>query len=277
MNEHMGMTLVPSNASLSGMARMLRCRQAGDIVVTHKAYTHDFTQSWHEHEAGSIDFVLAGGGVGTYAGREVISSPGTVEFFREEVRHRFASHGTGIRSMHVVLPAAMLREIDGLRHIAVEELRHSRALSLATRLLAELMRPDASSDLQIESIAHAMIDEVAGVLARPIARAGWLGQARDLLHAKHSEPLTLSELAKHVDIDRAHLARTFKKRVGLSVGEYHRRLRLERAARLIAQGDEPLSRIARRCGFSDQSHLTRLFGAHIGASPSAYRAALRRR
>ena len=249
----------------------------GGIRVTHKAYTHDFAQHWHEHESGSIDFVIEGGGVGTYAGREVVSAPGTVEFFREQVRHRFTAHGTGIRSMHVVLPERLLRGIKGLRHTAVEELRHTRAVVLASRLLCELQHSDTSTDLQIESLITELFDEVTQQTSRASARAGWLGTARDLLHDTLDEPVTLSDLAHRCNIDRAHLARTFKKRLGVSVGEYHRRLRLERAARMIAQGDESLVRIAHRCGFSDQAHLTRLFGGYIGATPAAYRAALRRR
>lgn len=271
------MVLTPAPADLAGHATMLAEHRVGGIKLTHKAYTHDFTQHWHEHEAGSIDFVLEGAGVGTYAGREVVSSPGTVEFFREEVRHRFRSFGSGIRSMHIVLPAAMLRGLPQLRHTLVEELRHTRAVALTARVFTELHRPDASSSLQIESLVYELIDEVTGVASRPDPRAGWLGRARNLLHEHCDKPLTLSVLAERVSIDRAHLARTFKQRLGVSVGEYHRRLRLEQAARMIAGSDEPLSRIAQRCGFSDQAHLTRLFRGHTGSTPARYREALRRR
>ncbi len=272
-----GMVLSPAATDLAGHATLLAEHWVGEIKVTHKAYTHNFKQHWHEHEAGSIDFVLEGGGVGTYAGREVVSTPGTVEFFREQLRHRFQSFGSGIRSMHIVIPAAMLRGLPQLRHTLVEELCHTRAVALASRVFAELHQPDASSSLQIESLVHELIDEVAGVASRPDPRAGWLGRARNLLHEHGDEPLTLSELADRVCIDRAHLARTFKQRLGMSVGEYHRRLRLEQAARMIAQSDEPLSRIAQRCGFSDQAHLTRLFRRYTGSTPARYRQALRRR
>jgi len=271
------MILAPAQADLAGRATLLAEHWVGDIKVTHKAYTHDFTQHWHEHGAGSIDFMLAGGGVGTYAGREVVSTPGTVEFFREEIRHRFRSFGSGIRSMHIVMPAAMLRGLPRLRHTLVEELRHTRAVALASRVFAELHQPDASSSLQIESLVYELIDEVTGVVNRPDPRAGWLGRARNLLHERCDEPLTLSELADRVSIDRAHLARTFQQRLGVSVGEYHRRLRLDQAARMIAECDEPLSRIAQRCGFSDQAHLTRLFRDYTGSTPARYRECLRRR
>ena len=270
------MPLVPSNASLSGMARLLRNRQAGDVVVTHKSYTHDFAQDWHEHEAGTIDFVLEGGGVGTYAGREIVSSPGTVEFFREGIRHRFRAFTGGIRSMHVVLPAEMIRELPQLRNTLLEELRHTRAHSLAGQVLRELHEPDDSSALQIESIVHELIDEVTRTASQLSPRAGWIGRARDMLHATVDQAVSLGEIADELGINRAHLARTFKAKLGMSVGAYHRRLRLEHAARMIAQYDEPLARIAQRSGFSDQAHMTRQFSAHFATTPARYRQDLRR-
>jgi AraC family transcriptional regulator len=68
-----------------------------------------------------------------------------------------------------------------------------------------------------------------------------------------------------------HLARAFRTRYGVSVGEYGRRLRLEWAAAEVARSDTPLALIAARAGFADQSHFTRVFKQHIGATPGAYR------
>ena len=275
--ERVCMVLSPAQADLSGFADLLCERRAGDIRVTHKSYSHDFEQSWHEHNSGSIDFILEGGGVGTYAGREVISSPGVVEFFREEIRHRFRSYGSGIRTMHVLLPAELISELPQLRDIALEELRHTRAVALASMLLSELHTPDASSGMQIESLVHELLDEITSTLSGPNPRAGWIGHARDALHEAEDRPLSLSQLAELIGIDRAHLARTFKAKLGMSVGAYHRRIRLERASRLIASTDDALVRIAQCCGFADQAHFTRVFHAHMGTTPSRFRQSLCRR
>ena len=45
--------------------------------------------------------------------------------------------------------------------------------------------------------------------------------------------------------------------------------RLHLARRLIVAG-QPLSAVAAEAGFSDQSHLTRLFGRSYGMTPGAY-------
>jgi AraC family transcriptional regulator len=260
---------------IRGEARLHNCVQAGDFYITHKSYTHDFEQSWHEHPEGSIDFILDGGGLGTYGGREIRSAAGMVEFFREGVRHRFRSDVTGIRSMHVVLPGEMLSGIAGLRHIGVEEMSHTRAIGLASRLLGELTRRDRSSCLEIESLSHELLDEVVGVVSTVDRRAGWIGAVRDVLHSVTDRGVTLGELSGVAGVSKGHLAREFRGAMGVSVGEYHRRVRIERAARELAQGDESIARIGFGCGFVDQAHFTRVFGELYGVTPGVFRASLK--
>jgi AraC-like DNA-binding protein len=48
--------------------------------------------------------------------------------------------------------------------------------------------------------------------------------------------------------------------------------RVRAARRLLARG-ESVAHAAFACGFSDQSHLTRLFKAHAGLTPGRFRAA----
>jgi AraC-like DNA-binding protein len=50
---------------------------------------------------------------------------------------------------------------------------------------------------------------------------------------------------------------------------------VEQAARELAETDEPLSEIALRAGFYDQSHFSNVFRRVLGVSPAAYRAAVR--
>lgn len=271
------MILSPMQHDRSGDAELLGELRAGPFRVTHKHYTHDFAQGYHEHDAGSIDFILEGGGRGIYAGREIESCAGMVEFFREEIRHKFLGGGGGIRTMHVLLPGDLLRETPALRNIALETLTHTRAQRLALMLLRELHEPDRSSPLETESLIHELIDEVTHASSRLNARAGWIGPVRDYLHAVYDRPVSLAELADHAGVHRAHLARVFKSKLGVSVGAYHRAVRTQLAAQRLAHGRASIARIANETGFADQAHLTRVFRDQLGVTPSAYRQRLRRR
>jgi len=49
------------------------------------------------------------------------------------------------------------------------------------------------------------------------------------------------------------------------------RERVHRAGEMLERTNKSISAIAVSCGFSDQSHLTRVFRASIGSSPAAWR------
>ncbi|TML40685.1 MAG: helix-turn-helix transcriptional regulator [Actinobacteria bacterium] len=111
----------------------------------------------------------------------------------------------------------------------------------------------------------------------PGRRAARLRSAEELLRARLSDRLGLGELAETVGVHPAYLARAFRAHYGLSVGEYGRRLRLAWAAAELAGGETPLAEIATEAGFADQSHFTRVFKRHVGATPARYRERTRSR
>jgi AraC family transcriptional regulator len=94
-----------------------------------------------------------------------------------------------------------------------------------------------------------------------------------LLSTRTGECVRLSELAEAVGVHPIHLARTFRARHGVSVGEYGRRVRIEWAAAEIARGQTSLAAVATEAGFADQSHFTRLFKRYVGTTPARFRVA----
>ncbi|HEY7818875.1 MAG TPA: helix-turn-helix transcriptional regulator [Vicinamibacteria bacterium] len=55
------------------------------------------------------------------------------------------------------------------------------------------------------------------------------------------------------------------------MGQYARRLRVERACREILKGEQTLADIALEAGFADQAHFTRVFKRFLGVPPGAFR------
>ena len=69
----------------------------------------------------------------------------------------------------------------------------------------------------------------------------------------------------------AHFSRSFKQAFGEPPHAYVVRRRLERACHLMITSSASLSEIALSVGFSDQSHLCKLFRQALGQSPSSWR------
>ena len=99
--------------------------------------------------------------------------------------------------------------------------------------------------------------------------------ARDYLHEHFASPVKLAELANVCDTSPYHLVRSFRDAVGMPPHAYLTQIRSNHARDLILRG-VAVSTAAYRCGFADQSHLTRTFKRIFGVTPGAYVSASRR-
>jgi AraC-like DNA-binding protein len=90
------------------------------------------------------------------------------------------------------------------------------------------------------------------------------------------EPVSLARVVAEVDIHPSHLARTFSQFHGCTVGDFVRRLKLDRARELLRDPARTLTGVALVTGFADQSHFTRALKERYGLTTGAYRAAFAR-
>ena len=93
----------------------------------------------------------------------------------------------------------------------------------------------------------------------------------DLLIHNLAAPPSLDSLAKAVDMSHARLNRQFKHHYGMTVFDWLRRHRLERARGYLMNPNQAITSIAFNCGFSSASHFTQAFKAYFGATPSQFR------
>ena len=160
----------------------------------------------------------------------------------------------------------------------LRRLRHVRAAAstaIGWRIAAELRAADESWPLAAEGFVLQLLSAAGRAEPAAAPRACWLRDARELLHERAPGPTTLSELAAAVGVHPVHLARSFRREYGLTVGEYARGLRLDWAMAQLVEPDATLAGIAAGAGFADQSHFTRAFRAYAGVTPGRYRELVR--
>jgi AraC-like DNA-binding protein len=107
----------------------------------------------------------------------------------------------------------------------------------------------------------------SGVIDRSTAPST-LDRAREYLHDRISEDVSLDDLGTETGLTKFHLLRAFRNRFGLPPHAYQLQQRVLRAKRLLKSFSP--SYVALECGFSDQSHFTRVFRAHTGTTPRRY-------
>ena len=91
-----------------------------------------------------------------------------------------------------------------------------------------------------------------------------------------AEKLSLDAAANVVGLSRYHFLRAFKTSFGVTPHQYIIEQRVQRAKTLMNQPQLTLREIAGRCGFSDQSHLTRHFRRLTGLTPKTWEDAHRK-
>jgi AraC-like DNA-binding protein len=131
-------------------------------------------------------------------------------------------------------------------------------------------------------LARALVlaeDGVRGLAARlPPAKAATrlelarrLEQARDFIEGALSEPLTLGRLAREAALSPYHFHRLFCAAFRETPRAYVVRRRLERARRLLATTDQPVTAVCLDAGFSSLGSFSALFSRRFGVSPRAFR------
>jgi AraC-like DNA-binding protein len=93
------------------------------------------------------------------------------------------------------------------------------------------------------------------------------------VHSTSDSSLNLDGLAASVDCSRSVLTRNFRKVNGLSVGKYHRRVRLRKAIVLLSTTDWAVDSIARLVGYRSTNNLYVALRSLTCLTPSAIRRA----
>ena len=91
-----------------------------------------------------------------------------------------------------------------------------------------------------------------------------------LLREKLSVPPTLEEIGRAVGCSPFHLSRTFSAATGMTIPQYTRQLRMERAAELLKSGKFNVTEAALEVGYSSLSHFSQTFHETFGCCPGLY-------
>jgi AraC-like DNA-binding protein len=86
------------------------------------------------------------------------------------------------------------------------------------------------------------------------------------------EELTVEAVTKELGYTRQYVSGRFHRLTGRLLSLFHKEKRLEKAARLLKNGNMRVSQIARRCGFDSENYFRQQFRERFGMSPRQFRA-----
>jgi LacI family transcriptional regulator len=99
----------------------------------------------------------------------------------------------------------------------------------------------------------------------------WLRQALRMIREQACDGLRVEAILKAIPISRSSLERGLRSLIGRSPNREIMRVRLQRAAELLAMSDLTLEEIAARTGFAYKHYLASSFREAFGMTPGTYR------
>ncbi|NLZ48380.1 MAG: helix-turn-helix transcriptional regulator [Clostridiales bacterium] len=91
------------------------------------------------------------------------------------------------------------------------------------------------------------------------------------LHIHIESHVSLEQLSKDMGISISYASKCFKNKMGMTIMQYCKKIKIERAKSLLLSTTKSILDIALLLGFYDQSHFTRTFKALTGITPTQYR------
>ena len=259
----------------------LAARQVNGFSLAEITYPPGYKISKHAHESSLYYLVQKGSFTQTYGRKTRDGRPSSLIYLRSDEAHADKFHHAGALCFVIELEDDWLTRSRNKQYVLDNSATFQGGMPawFATRIYNEYRNMDQLSPLAIEGLVLELIAETSRLTLRKAEAQPprWLAQAQEFLHSHFSEPVSLSEVAKTVDMHSVHLARAFRQHYRCTIGEYIRKLRIDFASQEIMATDDAFTRIAMSAGFYDQSHFTRTFKRQTGLTPTEFRTAFRER
>lgn len=250
-------------------------------VMSARWVQHSFRPHAHDFYAVSLNY--RGGGAFDCRGELRDAMPGTCNLIAPgelHTGHATCDLGWIYRNLYIE-PVLMTTLLRGLDYRGCFDLGF-RAPVTRDPILADRLT-DVFSSLAVSGSLLQNESLLLGVVARLITdhiqpahgfrESGRehtaVKRVRECLDAHFDDNVSLHMLARLVNLSPYYLVRAFHREFGVPPHRYQTIVRVNRARSLLRSG-VPISAVAYRTGFCDQSHLNRCFKDILGVTPGTY-------
>lgn len=136
------------------------------------------------------------------------------------------------------------------------------------QLLEETMKRE-----DVLPIAYACLYKLTDFIARAKQTPyhPLVARAKAYVYTHLHKPFCVKDIASALGVSPEYLSRTFKSAERITVGQYIRNEKIEKAKHILRFEDDSIAAVSRYLGFSSQSHFAELFHKATGFTPLEYR------
>jgi AraC family transcriptional regulator len=251
-------------------------RSVGSSIMCEVVHRSAVDVPEHSHELAYFTFILGGDYSEKFGVHTFEHQPMTVLWHRAGIVHKDRIGSSGARFFTVEIGRPAIESLSQHSPVPLDFVERGTPLSwVAARLFYEFKNWQRCSEL----ISEGLILEMLGYAARHNADREkhppeWLLRVVERLNDEFALRISSDEMAATANVHPVYLAAAFRRFYGQTIGEYVQRLRVSRASALMIDTEVPLADIAYQSGFSDQSHLNRIYKRVTGMTPGAFRNSL---
>ena len=245
------------------------------LKLTETSYRPYSALPSHYHENNYLCFVTRGIYSEDFDGNSIHCTAGDMIIHPPAYKHSNIFLAGGVTCLNIELSnewveryRLALKTINDLYKV-----QNPEVALLSSRINREISSRDNFSALAIEGLVIQIFAEIERERNKSFTKSpAWLKKVEEILNdTPASQSVTLRMLASETGMHPVYLSRAFKQHKNKTIGEYFRGLKIKKALDLLINTRLPVSHIAHDCGFSDQSHFTRIFRKYTGTSPGAFR------
>ncbi|WP_312993388.1 helix-turn-helix transcriptional regulator [Chryseobacterium flavum] len=246
------------------------------LTITDTEYTYPYVD-WHYHENAYFTFLLQGNMTEGNRKETYGCSAGTLLYHHWEDPHYNIKPDVFTRGFHIEITQDWFDRFDIQKNKTEGSfnIKKPTLKFLIYQLFKETKLNDSSFELTANQLLLHFFSQLAHDKGNKERKPVWVGQINEILHENATENLTLTGIAETLNIHPVHLSRDFHKYFHCNLGEYLRKLKVNKSIKLLNTPCS-LTDIALECGFADQSHFIRCFKENIGITPLKYRNLLKK-
>lgn len=225
----------------------------GELVFIEPNTEHSyFSESGNKSRAFVICFECTSSAARSISGRKFVLNQDQEFFIQKIIKESFETFLTNDKDLLELLPTANFGGQQAI-HILIEY------------LLIDLIRQSSSEKnadivlLNGENFYPDLVELIKRYLDRNIGKK-----------------ISLDGVSKKFNYSRSFISKIFKDQTGESIISYFNRIKIEKAKKLLSEGDMQASEISELLGFSEPKYFGTIFKSQVGTSPAAYREQIRR-
>ena len=242
------------------------------LIFSKTTYCSSEAKDWHCHQNAFFAYFLKGSNSERRESREIVSSPGTLLYYRSMEPHCNQRYSTGCRIFHVEIDNTWFHDNDLVsKNVKADVIKDPTAKNTFAHMLQEFEIRDEFTGDSVENLLLYMWNLLSRNSQDRNCIPPWVKKFDELQNDCTDNKLTLTAVAKQLNIHPVTLSKEFPRHYHRSFGDHVRHLRVEKALKFLSKKNMPLAEVAFASGFSDTSNFIRSFRKVKGITPNQFR------